>query len=105
MSNRVVNLRFMCCGYKFDAAIDCDWKLHAYGMDEVERQKETPIELFNCDKPEWDIRMCYYKEEGREVTNGQQNPRLSLVNTLCDMEFIKKETRKWVREMRKEGMV
>lgn len=104
MANRVVNLRYKCCGLNFDAAIDCDWQLHCYdlglwGLDGVSKDGQTPIELYCIDRPEWDVYMIYYQEPGRVVVNAQQNERLALVNTLCDMEFIKKETRKWVKSM------
>ena len=102
MISRIINMRFKCCGLHFDAAIDCDWTLHCYEFESHDRQKETPIELYCFDKPEWDIRMIYYHEAGRSCVNAQQNTRTEYLNTLCDMEFIKKETRKWVREMNRK---
>ena len=31
---RIVNIKYRCCGLNFDAAIDCDWCLHSYGLSE-----------------------------------------------------------------------
>lgn len=107
MVKRVVNLRYKCCGLHFDAAIDCDWSMHCYdlglwGLEGVSIEGQTPIELFCMEHSEWDIKMIYYQEAGRSCVNAQQNTRTEYLNTLCDMEFIKKETRKWVREMNRK---
>jgi hypothetical protein len=91
-NKRIVNIRFMCCGLRFDAAIDCDWELHCY--KEIEHNV-TPIELYCFDKPEWDIRMMYLNER-----NDQQTYQLGLFYTCADMDKIKAEARKWVREMK-----
>lgn len=96
-NKRIVNLRFMCCGLHFDAAIDCDWELHCY--DEIEHNV-TPIELYCFDRPEWDIRMMYHKERNdpqRDVAYG------GIFNACADMDEIKAEARKWVREMKRKS--
>jgi hypothetical protein len=84
----------MCCGLHFDAAIDCDWTLHCY--DEIEHNV-TPIELYCFDRPEWDIRMMYHKER-----NDQQTYKDGLFCTCANMDAIKAEARKWVREMKRK---
>ena len=53
--SRIINIKYRCCGYNFDAAVDCDWELHCY---EEKRNDITPIELYNLDE-DWDIRMVY----------------------------------------------
>ena len=92
--SRIVNFRYQCCGYNFDAAIDCDWSLHCYGekSDEV-----TPIELYNLDKPDWDICMIYQKNH-----NDQNKSEYAINHTCIDWDNLIKETRKWVCEMRKK---
>lgn len=103
MISRIINMRFKCCGFRFDAAIDCDWQLHCYEQDAETRKNFTPIELYNFDMPDWDIRMIYYHEDGCRITNSQQvgvRDQRGIVNTLCSMEFIRKEAQKWCREMR-----
>lgn len=99
-NKRIVNLRFMCCGLHFDAAIDCDWQLHAYGFGKDTPKEETPIELYCFDHKEWDIRMMYHKER-----NDQQNDVAygGIFNTCADMDEIKDEARKWVREMKRKS--
>jgi hypothetical protein len=93
-NKRVVNLRFKVCGLHFDAAIDCDWTLHCY----ADREKDvTPIELYCFDHTEWDIRMMYHEER-----NDQQTYKGGLLKTCANMDAIKAEARKWVREMRKK---
>lgn len=87
---RIVNIKYRCCGYKFDAAVDCDWELHCY---DEKRNDITPIELYNLDEPEWDIHMIY--QPGRNDQNQHY------AHTEVDWDNLIKETRKWVREMRK----
>lgn len=102
MISRIINMRFKCCGFRFDAAIDCDWELHCYEQDAETRKNLTPIELYNLDMPDWDIRMIYYHEDGAHITNAQQEDLIyqrGIANTLCSMEFIRKEAQKWCREM------
>ena len=91
---RIVNIKYRCCGYNFDAAVDCDWDLHCYDetSDEI-----TPIELYNLDE-DWDIRMIYQSAKNDQYKNGEY-----LINhTNVDWDNLLKETRKWVREMRKK---
>lgn len=96
-NKRIVNCRFKCCGLRFDAAIDCDWQLHCYEEQAKKKQDITPIELYCFDRPEWDIRMMYHKER-----NDQQEALYGLLYCTCvDIDAIKKEARKWVREMTK----
>lgn len=94
-NKRIVNLRFMCCGLHFDAAIDCDWQLHAYGFGKDTPKDETPIELYCFDHPEWDIRMMYNKER-----NDQQDTYIDglVLHSSVDFQEILKETRKWIKE-------
>lgn len=96
-NKRVVNLRFKVCGLRFDAAIDCDWELHDYGFGKDTPKDETPIELYCFDHTEWDIRMMYHKER-----NDQQTYKGGLLKTCANMDAIKAEARKWVREMKRK---
>lgn len=92
---RIVNIKYRCCGLNFDAAIDCDWCLHSYGLSKEDRSKETPIELYCLDRRDWDIRMIY-----QDHVNDQSG---DFAHTEVDWDNLIKETRKWVRDMRKEG--
>ena len=90
---RIVNIKYRCCGYNFDAAVDCDWELHCY---DEKLNNVTPIELFNLDE-DWDIRMVYQSKR-----NDQLERPYALNHTEVDWDNLIKETRKWVREMRKK---
>ena len=91
--SRIVNIGYRCCGYNFDAAVDCDWELHCY---DEKRDDVTPIELYNLDE-DWDIRMIYQKKR-----NDQNKSEYAINHTAVDWDNLLKETRKWVREMRKK---
>ena len=60
--SRIVNIKYRCCGYYFDAAVDCDWELHCY---DEKHNDVTPIELYNLNEPDWDIRMVYQEKKKR----------------------------------------
>lgn len=89
---RIINIRFKCCGYNFDAAVDCDWFLHFY---EEKRGDVIPIELFNFDEPDWDVRVIYQK--GRNDQNEEYG------HTVVDWSNLIAEARKWVRQMKKKN--
>lgn len=91
--SRIVNIKYRCCGYNFDAAVDCNWELHCY---DEKRNDVTPIELYNLDE-DWDIRMIYQKKQ-----NDQNKSGYAINHTVVDWDNLMKETRKWVREMRKK---
>lgn len=92
---RIVNIRFKCCGYNFDAAVDCDWFLHCYELfGDMDRNNVTPIELYCIDKPDWDIRVIYQKN--RNDQNGKYG------HTVVDWSNLIAEARKWVRQMKKK---
>lgn len=92
-NSRIVNIRYKVKGLRFDAAVDCDWCLHAYGFGEDTPKDETPIELYCFDHPDWDIRMVYQKEENDRQLDGG-----FIHHTCVDFGVIMKETRKWIKE-------
>ena len=91
--SRIVNISYRCCGYNFDAAVDCDWELHCY---DEKRNDVTLIELYNLEE-DWDIRMIYQKNQ-----NDHNKSEYAINHTVVDWDNLIKETRKWVREMRKK---
>ena len=97
--SRIVNIKYRCCGYNFYAAVDCDWDLHCYDLGCFPNKCDTitPIELFNLDEPDWDIRMIY-----QDRRNDQSVHPCAINHTEVDWDNLLKETRKWVREMRKK---
>lgn len=93
--SRIVNIKYRCCGYNFDAAVDCDWELHDY---DERRDDVTSIELYNLDDPAWNIRMIYQSNR-----NDQLGRAWEIKHTFVDLENIIKETRKWVHEMKRKS--
>jgi hypothetical protein len=84
-------------GLHFDAAIDCDWKLHCYEEDPITKKSTVPIELYCFDRPGWDIRMCYQNrknDQPKKTFNGSYYT----YHTEVDMAEIIKETEKWIEE-------
>lgn len=98
---RIVNVKYKCCGLRFDAAIDCDWVLHIYSNSDEEKKTTTPIELFCLDRKAWDVRMIFQKGKvNNQISDDAQS--WWIFQTTLDWDFIIKETRKWVRECRRE---
>ena len=89
-TSRIVNIRYKVKGLRFDAAVDCDWVLHAYSAE----KNVTPIELYCLDRPEWDIRMIYHTE--RNDQQGVHNEGC-ILHSSVDFQAILKATRKWIR--------
>lgn len=93
-SGRVVNIRYKVMGLNFDAAVDCDWFLHAYCEEEGEHV--TPIELYCLDRKDWDVRMIYQNNR-----NDQQRGHFVdgiILHSFVDFAVIVKETKKWIKE-------
>lgn len=97
MNNRVVNIKFAVDGFKFDAAIDCEWSLHDY--DWIEKSdKIVPVELYCYNHPEWDIYMLYLSGH-----NDQSSVNGFLIHTIVDINDIIEGARKWIEEQAELG--
>ena len=109
--NRIVNIHYKVDGLSFDAAIDCDWQLHAYTLDcfPDKSPKITPVELYCFDYPEWDIHMLYmtakdigFKNPETDINFQQRedsNLRYDiLLHTFVNFDLIIEETHKWIKE-------
>lgn len=92
---RIVNVRYMVNGLHFDAAIDCNWQLHAYGESPAEMNHRVPIELYCFDHKEWDIRMLYQDLPNNQPTRPDE---YYLLHTEVNWEEIIKETEEWIKE-------
>ena len=89
----IVNINFKLNGLNFDAAIDINWEMHAYDEEQYEEEnwsKNTAIELYCFDKPDWDIKMIY------QTLNNRKN---STTHTIVNFDNIIKETKKWIKQM------
>ena len=90
---RVVNLRYTVYGLRFDAAIDCNWILHAYGEYPGDMNKRIPIELYCFDHKDWDIKVIF-----QEYQNDQPSSGLLIAYSICNFDGILEETKKWIEE-------
>ena len=114
-NNRIVNIGYIVDGMHFDAAVDCDWDMHNYNMqhrdgkyvfDHQPSEEFVPIELYNLDKRDWDIKIIYYSLQGHRVNykqlDGKSYDRIinftPTVHTWVDFDFILEETKKWIAE-------
>lgn len=104
--NRIVNLRIKVYKYIFDAAIDCNWALHAYSQNTKEKQFEVPIELYNLTK-DWDINVVYCEAKDIELFDSKYDPRYInfpnsvMCHTFVSEQFICKEIKKWIAQNNK----
>ena len=105
--NRIVNIRYFVGGLRFDAAIDCDWRMHSYDQSSEEKEKYTPIELYCFDKPDWGIRMIYQDktiaDTSGSVNEQQRNHKhfvadSIILSTICNFDNILEETKKWIED-------
>ena len=96
---RVVNCNFTLDGLHFDAAIDINWQMHAYGVFDVEESEDVcPVELYCYDHKEWDIKVLYLKSK-----NPQPKPlEPRLLFTVIDWDEIIAGTKEWIEEMKSE---
>ena len=84
-------------GLHFDAAIDCNWQLHAYDESPDMMRKRVPIELYCFDHTEWDIKMLYQDLPNDQPT--RLNGEYYMQHTEVQWEEIIEETKKWIEEM------
>jgi len=100
--DRIVNVRFQLDGLHFDAAIDPDWRMHAYPkMSLEEKEAETPIEVYCFEHPEWDVLMIYQDEsnEQQESYTDYFSSYVPLAHTCCNFDKIIEDTKKWIEDM------
>lgn len=99
-THRVVNLRYKVNGYQFDAAVDIHYHLHCYSETAKEKLRKIPIELYNIDRPGWDIKLIFAtnKELDFKVNEIINQRDSEFCHTIVPIDFIIKETRKWIKE-------
>lgn len=88
----VTNIRYTINNLHFDAAVDINWELHAYSdeyFQEEHWRKNTAIEIYCFDNPDWDIKMIY------QTPDTENN----MHHTIVDFDNIIEETKKWIKEM------
>lgn len=100
---RLINLRYKCKGFNFDAAIDINDTLHSY-FNFNKRKYNIPIELYNIDKPDWDTKLiCLNKENFIENPDNTKDvinePDSIFCHSVVSFSFIYNETIKWINEV------
>lgn len=85
---KITNLRFNIEGYNIDAAVDIDWALHHYTQDEFFKRNHTAIELYNFDKPDWDVRVIYQEQLNTPT------------HRIVDIDSLIQEIKAWIKEMK-----
>lgn len=86
----LVNIRYTVDNLHFDAAVDINWKLHAYedsASEEENWSKTTAIEIYCLDNTDWDIKMIY------------QGTINSISHIFVDFENLIEETKEWIKQM------
>lgn len=89
----IVNINFELDGLHFDAAVDINWEMHCYNKEQYEEEnwsKNTAIELYCFNNPDWDIKMIY------QLVKSSKN---STTHTIVDFDNIIEETKKWIEQM------
>lgn len=103
MNRRIINLRYKCKSFNFDAAIDIHDILHSH-LSPDEKENNISIELYNLDKPDWDVKVIYLEKEDFVETHddikGKINePDSSFSHSFVSFGFIYNETIKWINEI------
>lgn len=98
MTSRIVNLRYKCKGFNFDAAIDIHGILHSYSDENT-----ITIELYNLDK-DWDNKVIYLNKENfvekyNSINNVINEPDSTFCHSFVSFGFIYNETIKWINEV------
>lgn len=89
------NLRFVINEYHIDAAVDINWTLHSYPEDEEFKDNHTAIELYNFDRPEWDVHVIYQEQRNKYETSKIERDKYCL-NAVVDIENLIQEIKSWI---------
>lgn len=90
-----INLRFVINEYHIDAAIDINWTLHSYPEDEEFKDNHTAIELYNFDRPEWDVHVIYQEQRNKYETSKIEKDKYC-VNAIVNIENLIQEIKSWI---------
>ena len=105
-TNRIINLRIKVWKYLFDAAIDCNYALHAYDYFPNEQIENVPIELYNCNGDQ-DVKVIFNsKKELQKIDPNWTADKINELNsyichTFVSENFIRNEIKKWIAENNK----
>lgn len=89
------NLRFVINEYHIDAAVDINWTLHSYPEDEEFKNNHTVIELYNFDRPEWDVHVIYQEQRNKYEIDKITTDKYC-VNAIVDIENLIQEIKSWI---------
>ena len=89
------NLRFVINKYHIDAAVDINWTLHSYPEDEEFKDNHTAIELYNFDRPEWDVHVIYQEQRNQYEIDKFIKDKYC-VHAVVDIENLIQEIKSWI---------
>lgn len=93
--SQYANLRFVINEYHIDAAIDINWTLHSYPEDEEFKNNHTAIELYNFDRPEWDVHVIYQEQRNQYQIDEIIKDKYC-VHAIVDIENLIQEIKSWI---------
>lgn len=94
-TNRIVNIRYVIDGMRFDAAVDINNWLHHYLTI---NPTIICVELYNLDHPSWDVKVIKITNEDMNIKGDINEPNSLICHTFVDFDIIVKETKKWIKE-------
>lgn len=89
------NLRFVINEYHIDAAVDINWTLHSYPQDEEFKNNHTAIELYNFDRPEWDVHVIYQEQRNQYEIDEFERDKYC-IHAIVDIENLIQEIKSWI---------
>lgn len=89
------NLRFVINEYHIDAAVDINWTLHSYPKNEEFKNNHTAIELYNFDRPEWDVHVIYQEQRNQYEIDRIKGDKYC-VHAIVDIENLIQEIKSWI---------
>lgn len=89
------NLRFVINEYHIDAAIDINWTLHSYPESEEFKNNHTAIELYNFDRPEWDVHVIYQEQRNQYEIDRIKGDKYC-IHAIVDIENLIQEIKSWI---------
>lgn len=93
--SQYTNLRFVINEYHIDAAIDINWTLHSYPESEEFKNNHTAIELYNFDRPEWDVHVIYQEQRNQYQIDKIIKDKYC-VHAVVDIENLIQEIKSWI---------
>jgi hypothetical protein len=93
---QLVNINFILEGFHFDAAVDINYQLHCYDLDEEFMKNHIAIEIYNYDCPDWDV-FVIFQESQRSIHRTSFTQKQYVQRCVVDFNDIIEQTKKWIK--------